>query len=135
MLHGLEITIKQMVGRKKGMWVTEPIDVIYATKNGNTRKIGFVGRHEGATVLLIRHLKLEMREPIRLEVERLRREEDEPWGISNRIACPPDPKLIKAYVKGELHKKKTTIILPEGVGDDDDDDDDGEDYLEDEDDE
>ncbi len=134
MLHGIEITIKQMVGRNKGLLVTEPIDVIYATRNGATRKIGFVGRFEGATVLLIRHLKLDMREPIRKEVERLRREADEPWGISTNIASPPDPKLIQAYVKGELHKKTTTssIILPDGVGDDDDD---GEDYLEDDDDE
>lgn len=132
MLHGIEITIKQMVGRNKGLLVTEPIDVIYATRNGETRKIGFVGRYEGATVLLIRYLKLDLREPIRKEVERLRQEADEPWGISTNIASPPDPKLIKAYVKGELHKKKTIIIMPPGT---DEDDDDGEDYLEDEDDE
>jgi len=127
MLHGIEITIKQMVGRKKGLLVTEPTDVIYATKNGITNKIGFVGRYEGATCLLIRHLPLEVREEVRREVERLRTGDPEGCSIAATVSSVPDPRLVKAYVKGELHKKKTTssIILPDGMESDDEDDDSG----------
>jgi len=121
-LHGVEITIKQMVGRKKGMLVTEAMDVIYATTSKGTNKIGFVGRHEGATCLLIRYLTPEVREEVRKEVERLRTGDPEGHSIAATVSSVPDPKLIKAYVKGELTKNKTqsTIILPEGVGEDDD---------------
>lgn len=133
MLHGVVITIRQMVGNKKGVLVTLPTDAIYATRNGNISKIGYVGRHEGARCLFIRHLTLEVREDVRKEVERLRTGDPEGCSIAETVSCVPDPNLIKAYVKGELHKKKTTIILPDGVGDDDDDD--GDDYLEEDDDE
>ena len=67
MLHGVEITIRQMVGRQKGVIVTLPQDVIYATRNGNTCKLGFVGRHEGARCLFIRHLTIEERDILRSE--------------------------------------------------------------------
>ena len=120
MLHGLTITIGQMVGRKKGVLVCENLDVIYATRNGATRKIGFVGRFDGATVLLIRHLKPELREEVRNEVERLRAADPDGCSIAGGVSSVPDPKLVKAYVKGELKKKKTTIIMPDGsdAGDD-----------------
>ena len=123
MLHGIEITLEQYTGMCKGVIKTEPIDVIYATSNGEKRKLGFVSRFDNATTLLIRHLKPELREPVRLEVERLRMEQSG-CSITRLVSCPPDPKLIKAYVKGDLNKSpKTTIVMPDGTpaGDDDDD--------------
>ena len=123
MLHGVEISIAQYAGWCKGVAKTEPLDVIYATSNGQRRTLGYVGRFDNATTLLIRHLKQELREPVRLEVERLRMEQGG-CSITKKVACPPDPALIKAYVKGDLHKSpKTTIVMPDGTpaGDDDDD--------------
>lgn len=112
MLHGVEISIKQYAGMCKGVYKTEPLDCIYAAKGENKRLLGYVARVDGATCLLIRHLKPELREPVRLEVERLRIEQGG-CSISKLVSCPPDPKVIKAYVKGELRKPaKATVVMP-----------------------
>lgn len=123
MLHGLEISIAQMAGKKKGVHVTEPVDVVYATQSGTgqRRKIGFVARHDGATVCFIRHFRAELKEDVRKEVERLRHATPEGWTIAARASQMPDPQLVQAYLKGDLTKsKKTTIVRPDGelFGDD-----------------
>lgn len=112
MLHGIEIELKQYEGICKGVLKTEPLDKIFAIKGGKRRLIGYVARADNATVLLIRHLKADLREPVRKEVERLRLEQGG-CSISKHLACAPDPRAIKAYVKGEFKKKKTTVVAPE----------------------
>lgn len=115
MLHGLDISIAQMAGRKKGVYVTEPVDIIYASQGGSVRKIGFISRCHNGKVCLIRHLRPELRQEVRDEVERLRLAEPEGYTVAARTSSVPDPKLIKAYIKGELKKPApTTIVRPDG---------------------
>jgi len=114
-LHGIEISIRQLTGNRRGIPATEPLDVIYASREGNRSKLGYVARFDNATVVLIRYLPADEREPLRKEVERLRLEQGG-CSISKRIASVPNPKLIKAYVKGDLKKKApTTIVMPDGT--------------------
>ena len=115
MLHGIEVSIAQMTGRKKGVYVTEPIDVIYASQNGSVRKIGFISRCHNGKVCLIRHLRPELRQDVRDEVERIRLAAPEGFTVAARTSSVPDPKLIKAYLRGDLKKPApTTIVRPDG---------------------
>lgn len=126
MLHGVEIEIEQFSGMHKGLIKTEPLDVIWACRDGKRSKLGYVARAPDATVLLIRYLPPDEREPIRAEVERLRHESGG-YPITKRIGSIPDPRLIKAAVKGDIQRKSattSTIVMPDGTPAQSEDDDD-----------
>jgi len=115
-LHGIVITIAQMTGRKKGQFVKCNTDVIYAQQSGklDVRKIGFIERHNNAKISLIRHLRGNLREDVCREVARLRAQQPEGFTVSGQSSMVIDPKIATAYIKGELHKHKTTIVRPDG---------------------
>ena len=114
-MHGIEFSLVHMAGLCRGVWQTLPMDVIWAERNGNRRKIGFVGRHENARIVLLRHLKQDIREPFRLEIERLRLVSGGCSIDRSGISVLPDPRIVEAYVKGELHRKKSTLLMPAGI--------------------
>ena len=113
MLHGVELSIRQFTGHRlgvAGVFETQPFDVIYASRGGQTRTLGYVDRTDNAPVMLVRHLKPDLREPVRREVERLRLKGGG-CSVSKIIRCPPSPELIKAYLQGDLQKTpKTTVV-------------------------
>ena len=120
MLHGLTITVRRLEGRRMGSWHASKDDLVEATYNGETRKLGFVGRFDGACVRLIRHLSEDVREPVRKDIERLRLEQGG-FSIAPFMAVIANPKLIEAYERGDLQKSSpTTIVRPDGFpfGDD-----------------
>ena len=132
MLHGLGIDLIPFVGMCMGLPKALPLDRIIAFNDSGRRLIGHIGTQDNAMCKFDEHLRFELMEDIRNEVEKIRLERGGN-SVSKRFACQPDPKAVTAYVLGELHKKTTTIIMPPGA-DDDDDGDDG-DYLEEDDDE
>lgn len=109
------ISIRQYVGKCKGLLVTQPIDWVVAhTRRGDVR-VALVGHAEGSTVRFIRILPDEIRELIRKRVAELRKErggnEISPFTIG-----PPDPRIIRGYLKGErFRKRKRTVEMPDGM--------------------
>ena len=115
MLHGIEISIAQMTGNRKGVIVTEPVDVIYATRNGKKSKIGFIARIDNAKCVFIRYFPPETRIEIRDAVAKLRSVEFDGYTVAGSIGSIPNPVAIKAYLNGGLHKPApTTIVRPDG---------------------
>lgn len=113
-MHGITFSIEHMAGMCKGVWQTAPIDFIFAERNGKREKIGLVGRHDGARVLLRKHLKKDLREPLRKEVERLRLKSGGCSIDTKGISVLPDPRLIEAYLKGELNRNKSVVLMADG---------------------
>jgi len=115
MLHGVDIVVKQLSGWSPAGPKTEPIDVIWAYRKGVKSKLGYVKRKDNAPITLIRFIPEDMREPIRLEVEKQRLQQGG-CSVAKHVNCIPNPKVITAYVKGELKKPKpTTIVMPDGT--------------------
>lgn len=116
-MQGVEISIGQYSGYCKGVLKTEPLDVVYAHRGGQTAKIGYIARADGASLLLVRWIEPDERETVRAAVEQLRTEEGL-FSTSKHVASIPNPQLIKAYAKGDIEKKSSTtstIVMPDGT--------------------
>lgn len=116
-LGNYEIFLQQLIGKCKGLLNVEPIDVIYARNKGTGQvgKLGFVCHHEQAPVLFVRFLPPSIRDQIAKIVKQIRHDNDS-YSVSDLIVCPPDPRLVKAYIKGDIKRKmtKTTVVAPDG---------------------
>lgn len=115
MVDGHEISIHQYSGVCKGLIKKLPMDVIIGKRGETYKQIGFVERVPGAMVRFVRFLSVESQGEIRKEVEQLRKEQGLPE-ISKLTSSPPDPRLIRGYLKGEKYRKRpSVIVMPDGM--------------------
>lgn len=109
------ITIQQVTGRCKGVYVTEPADFVYADTARGRIKLGIVWHAEGSPIMFRQWLKPEMREAVRKRVAELRKENGQA-GIASHTSSIPDPRLIMGYLRGERYRKRPTVTqVPNGV--------------------
>lgn len=109
-----EISLRQFTGRCKGVHVALEIDVICADVGNGPKPIGFVDRKPNSTVRFIRVFEKDTRESIRKKVVDLRKDYGG-FEITLLTVGPPDPDLIKGYLKGEKYRSRpTTIVMPNG---------------------
>ena len=110
----MQIVLTQLVGKCRGLVKAEPLDIIYVHTEGKLIKLGYIARVDGAGIAFITYQLPEEYELVHKEVSRLRLEQHG-WETSPHYGRIPNPALIQAYVRGELHKKpKTSIVMPSG---------------------
>tara|TARA_Y100000814_G_scaffold208776_1_gene154546 strand:- start:106 stop:492 length:387 start_codon:yes stop_codon:yes gene_type:complete len=107
----VEISLRQYRGRRAGIEVTEPIDVIYCTHGTKTSKVGFIARANPARVALIRWFEPEFRKVIRDAVAELRAKEFDGYVVAEETSSIARAEVIEAYINGEIAKPKTTTIV------------------------
>lgn len=111
----LEITLRQPMGRCKGVIVPMPFDSVYVTPpDGRTREVAIVPRTPDATVHFLRYLEPELRGVIRDKVAELRRNAGLP-PVHELTSSVPNPKLMRAYLQGELPRRKKKTVFTGGT--------------------
>jgi len=110
-----EIELRQYSGVCKGLRTLLPIDVVIAKTEAGERKIGFVDRKPNATLRFIWFfLDADFCQAVRRRVAELRQEYGG-FPISDLTVGPPDPRIIRGYLKGERYRERpTTIVMPNG---------------------
>lgn len=113
----LEVTLIQFEGRCKGRPKSLDFDRVYVCKGLKTSHVGFLPHKENATLRFTRFLPEDLKAEIHKACREIRKADGRP-PIADFTTAPPDPRLIRAALKGQRRgKKKTTsqIILPEGM--------------------
>lgn len=110
----IEISIEQMLGRSKGVLVPMPIDFVFITPtDGKKRCVGQVQRRDNATLHFTRYLEPDLRQVVRTKVAELRHAAGLPT-VSRLVSSVPNPRLVRAYLDGDIKRKKKTTIYTGG---------------------
>lgn len=114
----IDVELVQFAGKCKGVYVTQPMDqVVVVESSGKRTKVGFLDHGLNAVLMFHRCLHVELRETIRRECAAIRKANGLPE-ISGLTVGPPDPRKVKAAIKGERTRtKKSTIWVPSTFGD------------------
>lgn len=110
----LDITLRQPLGRKKGVVVPLPMDCVFVTPpDGQAREVGFVDRAPNAMLHFVRFLDPELRAFIRTKVAEMRERAGLP-SVHPLTSSVPNPRLIRAYLNGDFKKRKRTTVYTGG---------------------
>lgn len=110
----LDIALRQPLGRCKGVVVPLAMDCVFVTPpDGQRREVGFVHRAPNAMIHFVRFLDPELRAFIRDKVSELRDRAGLPT-VHPLTSSVPNPRLIRAYLNGDLKKKKRKTVYTGG---------------------
>ena len=111
----LEIAIRQPLGRCKGLVVPMALDAIFITPpDGRAREVGWVHRAPNSMVHFTRYLDVDLRAVIRDRVAELRDQAGLPT-VHELTSSVPNPKLVRAYLQGELPRRKKKTVFTGGT--------------------
>lgn len=107
----MEVSLKQLTGRCKGLYVAVPVDGVLVRRGDKWRRVGLIDRRDGANLrFVISSIPKDVREQIRQAVSELREEQGFTTGLITSAPIRRDK--YEAIQKGEIKPKTKTIWMP-----------------------